>query len=98
MRRRSNRGQPYSLAAAVSQMWVTMPGPDRSASTMVSPGMGRLESSLLSGSGLLLEERNARYSFSSANDKGSSSWAQAAGASNAGSTMESHFGFISGLV
>src|SRR6476619_772121 len=72
MRRRSKRGHAYSLAATVIHMCVMTPGPVRSASTAVSPGSGRLLSSLLFRSALLLDERKASKSRSCVRRIGSS--------------------------
>src|SRR5439155_10981717 len=48
-----------------------MPGPWRSARVTVSPGIGRLLSSLEFGSGLLEEERSATKSFNCEKRRGS---------------------------
>src|SRR5262252_6241066 len=54
-------------------MCVTTPGPERSASTVVSPGIGRLLSSLEFQSGLFDDERCAEKSLGSSRWKGSGS-------------------------
>src|SRR5512138_2555096 len=55
----------------VIQMWLTTPGPCKSASTVVSPGMGRLLSSFEFQSGLLDDERRAIKSFGCVRANGS---------------------------
>src|SRR5262245_13487117 len=60
-------------------MWETLPGPSRSASVIVSPGIGRLLSSFEAGSGLLEDERRATNACGRSSPKGSGipgSWAR----------------------
>src|SRR5262245_35926645 len=64
-------------------MWLTLPGPSRSASVIVSPGIGRLLSSFESGSGLLDEVRAATYGCGRSRPKGSGTPASCARAADA---------------
>src|SRR5262249_8580224 len=64
-------------------MWETLPGPSRSASVIVSPGMGRLLSSFDAGSGWLEDERRATNACGRRSPKGSGIPGSGAGPSDA---------------